>query len=123
HQVGGKRGVRETFESDETRKISLGRNPDGDLVFGARETKVSAQHAEIHQEGNGFRILDLRSTNGTYVNGGKVTSSELHDGDLIELGLGGPRIKFELAEIAESSADVEEDNVAREPVITSTKEP
>ena len=105
HQVGGKRGVSESFDScpaDRSHKISLGREPSSDMVFDARETKVSAKHAEIHQEGRSFHIFDLQSTNGTYINGGKITASELHDGDLIELGLGGPRIKFELVPIDEA---------------------
>ena len=92
HQVGGKQGVREFFESapiGQIRIISLGRDPLSDLVLGAQDTKVSVNHAEIHLEENGFRIFDLQSTNGTYVNGGKITAAALHDGDLIE-----PRLFF-----------------------------
>jgi len=47
---------------------------------------ISRRHARVLQEGDRVTIEDLQSSNGTYVNGEQVTTSELHDGDKIRLG-------------------------------------
>jgi Mg-chelatase subunit ChlD len=64
-----------------TRIGSLG---DNDVVI---ETEVvSRHHAEIHAGRNKIEIEDLRSTNGTLVNGVSVESSPLQPGDRIRIG-------------------------------------
>lgn len=48
---------------------------------------VSRRHCEVMAEDNGLAIHDLRSSNGTYVNGHRVRElAVLHDGDEINLG-------------------------------------
>ena len=48
---------------------------------------VSRQHAKIVRQPNGdYVLIDLGSTNGTYLNGLKVKSASLHDGDRIQVG-------------------------------------
>ena len=47
---------------------------------------MSRQHASLKWSGSGFALVDLQSTNGTYVNGGKATSIRLLDGDRIRIG-------------------------------------
>jgi two-component system, cell cycle response regulator len=47
---------------------------------------VSRQHASIERDGDGYRLSDLGSANGTYVDGERVTRHLLSDGDLIQLG-------------------------------------
>src|SRR5579872_2557757 len=74
HMAGGKLGLREVFPAG---SISLGRDTSNNLVFNSAETKVSARHAEITYRDSAFRIRDIRSTNGTYINGQQVTESEL----------------------------------------------
>lgn len=64
-----------------TRIGSLGEN---DVVIDT--DFVSRHHAEIHASGGGFRIEDLRSTNGTLVNGAPIQSSPLQPGDRIRIG-------------------------------------
>jgi pSer/pThr/pTyr-binding forkhead associated (FHA) protein/tetratricopeptide (TPR) repeat protein len=57
------------------------------------ETLASRQHAEITAKGERYMIRDLGSTNGTLVNGEKLTySRELRDGDQIEIG--STRVQF-----------------------------
>ena len=102
HLAGGRRGEKESFSAD---RISLGRGPSNSVVLGPKETKVSTRHAEIIAIGESFRIEDLASTNGTYINGQQITSAELHNGDIFELGLGGPRFKFEIDEPIAEQAD------------------
>ena len=47
---------------------------------------VSARHAIVVTRAGRLRILDDRSTNGTFVNGRRVDEAELRDGDVVVLG-------------------------------------
>ena len=47
---------------------------------------MSRQHAAIEFSGEGFRLRDLGSTNGTTLNGQPVQSAELRHGDRFEIG-------------------------------------
>jgi pSer/pThr/pTyr-binding forkhead associated (FHA) protein len=64
--------------------IRLGRDEDNDIVVPV--SKVSARHLELRREGNDFRLADMASTNGTQVNGERVASVLLKDGDEILIG-------------------------------------
>ncbi len=71
----------------------IGRNPDNDIVMrGADAAVVSGKHAEIHAAGPAFRIKDLGSTNGTFVNGRRVTEIVQQAPCTIQLGAGGPEM-------------------------------
>lgn len=60
----------------------IGRRPDADLVL--RSVRVSHLHAEIHRSEGALWLIDLDSTNGTFVNGRRVVNSCLiTDGDVI----------------------------------------
>jgi pSer/pThr/pTyr-binding forkhead associated (FHA) protein len=63
---------------------SIGTNEDNDVVLG--DKAVSRHHAKIRLEGKKYFIFDLASTNGTRVNGRKVTKRWIKDGDRIEMG-------------------------------------
>ena len=56
---------------------------------------MSRRHAIIAQRGDGVRVLDDRSRNGTFVNGRPVTVGQLGDGDVLRLG----RVVFRYIEI------------------------
>ncbi len=64
--------------------------PDVDMTpHGGDEAGVSRRHARLIHEGGKWFIVDLDSTNGTYLNGNELTPKtryELHDGDRISLG-------------------------------------
>lgn len=51
------------------------------------DSKASGNHAEIRKEGNGFRLVDLKSTNGTFLNRRRIDEMILSDQDVIEIGL------------------------------------
>ena len=66
--------------------ITIGRNPDCDVVLPDPTKEVSRQHAEVRREDGGFVVVDLGSLNGTKVNGAGVRGSrELRDGDEITI--------------------------------------
>jgi diguanylate cyclase (GGDEF)-like protein len=47
---------------------------------------VSRLHARVEWTGQAHKVVDLRSTNGTYVNESRVTEQELRDGDRVQIG-------------------------------------
>jgi pSer/pThr/pTyr-binding forkhead associated (FHA) protein len=78
-------------EGDVTRLVALhqsvthvGRGFSADLRL--EDQSVSRRHAVIVDGGEGARILDDRSANGTFVNGRRVTEAVLRDRDVIRLG-------------------------------------
>ena len=75
--------------------VTIGRSlkSGNDLVIES-DTQMSRQHARILRDETGrFSVLDLKTTNGTYVNGGRVDRTSLNSGDEIRIGL--TRIVFE----------------------------
>lgn len=70
---------------------TVGRLPECSLVL--NDPNVSRHHAEIRPQGTGFVVVDLRSTNGTRVNGVRITERVLQDGD--EVAFGNTRMRFE----------------------------
>lgn len=63
---------------------TIGRGTDNDVV--ALDISVSRKHLRIERHDDGFRLIDLDSANGTFVNGRRATRCELFDGDRIEVG-------------------------------------
>lgn len=85
-------------------RLLLGRAPDNDLVLD--ESSVSARHARVDVEPDGTYLTDLGSTNGSWVNGHRVTGSvQLHAGD--EVLLGRCELRIEPLEHAEADTAVE----------------
>src|SRR4030042_5375436 len=72
--------------------VTLGRATINEIVL-LHDSKVSRHHARIDKKEAGFTIVDLGSTNGTYVNGNRVASSGLAPGAVIKLG--DTRFRFE----------------------------
>src|SRR5256886_9256497 len=58
---------------------------------------VSSRHAGIVRHGASFVLRDLGSTNGTFVNGARISGDVvLADGDVIGLGRNGPAVEFHI---------------------------
>lgn len=77
--------------------LLLGRGADATLRFDYEsDPGVSTRHLLIRKENGNFVLQDQQSTNGTYLNGHRVEQANLHDGDLLTLGLEGPRIRITL---------------------------
>lgn len=64
---------------------TIGRTPENNIVVA--DASISSHHARILRTPQGFVVEDLRSRNGTFVNGERVTEKRLlADGDLIRIG-------------------------------------
>ncbi|HEY7096825.1 MAG TPA: sigma 54-interacting transcriptional regulator [Terriglobales bacterium] len=69
------------LSQDET---TIGRDPLNMLSI--PDPSLSRRHCLLTREGDGFKIRDLESRNGTYVNGTPVNESWLKDGDQLSIG-------------------------------------
>jgi pSer/pThr/pTyr-binding forkhead associated (FHA) protein len=67
-----------------TEPLHIGRGMSAGLHLD--ESSVSRRHAILVPRSEGARILDDRSSNGTFVNGRRVQQADLSDGDVIVLG-------------------------------------
>jgi pSer/pThr/pTyr-binding forkhead associated (FHA) protein len=65
-------------------KTTVGRVEDN--MFQIAEPSVSSHHCEILLKGNEVIVRDLNSTNGTFINGDKVSESPLKPGQILRLG-------------------------------------
>ena len=63
----------EAINLDQSR-ITIGREGGNTLVLDAND--ISGYHAEIHCDADGVYLVDLGSTNGTFVNGKRITSRQ-----------------------------------------------
>lgn len=70
--------------------VTIGRMPGSSIVID--DPKVSRQHAQVYVDQDRVILTDLGSTNGTYVNGLRVTRTELKGQD--EITIGSSRIVF-----------------------------
>jgi hypothetical protein len=63
---------------------TLGRHRNNDILV--TDVKVSSFHARIDRSSEGFVLVDLKSRNGTFLNGRKIETGLLKTGDEIRLG-------------------------------------
>lgn len=80
---GGFEGMSYDLTSEE---IVIGRNPTTDITL--LDEGISREHAVILYDADNlaYVIEDLQSTNGTRVNGKRIRSAPLDDGDEIQIG-------------------------------------
>lgn len=79
-------GAARSFIFREGRNHFAGRDPGSDLYL--QDPRVSARHALFQWTGaaQGWNLVDLRSKNGTFVNGARITEVPLQDGDWMSFG-------------------------------------
>ena len=66
-------------------EVTLGRSAECTLQ--TDDDGVSRKHCKVMVgQNNQYQVMDLGSTNGTYLNGAKVTVGQLQDGDKIQIG-------------------------------------
>ena len=75
--------------------MHIGRGLSADLHLD--EKSVSRRHAMLVDRPAGARLLDDRSSNGTFVNGRRIVQADLNDGDVLRAGPRGPALPGNLS--------------------------
>lgn len=71
--------------------VRIGRAKENDVVV--HSAVVSRLHVELHRQASGWEVVSL-GTNGTFVNGERITQLKVLDGMVIRLGTSGPKIQI-----------------------------
>lgn len=85
-------GVR--AQRDFSQSFTVGRDPDVDLQLD--DSRVSRRHLEVRLEDRRWRIRDLQSSNGTYLNGSPVTELDLPTSCQLRLDRHGPELTIDV---------------------------
>jgi pSer/pThr/pTyr-binding forkhead associated (FHA) protein len=99
HIAGTRRGQRQELPApgESNQRVRFGRHPDCEVAFDPhRDIDASSRHAELRSVAAGWVLVDLGSSNGTYVGGHRVTEAPVACNvpfDL-EFGPGGPRVRL-----------------------------
>ncbi len=81
-----------------TETVRLGRAASNAIVV--NEAVVSGEHLELRRTADGWDIVDLGSSNGTYVDGKSVTSARVGLATTVSLGHGGPKVYLSIPGLA-----------------------
>jgi len=74
--------------------LTIGRGPHNGIAM-PKDGKASRDHCKVWKAGpTTYAVADLGSTNGTQINGGTITRTDLRDGDAVQVG--GATFRFEL---------------------------
>lgn len=73
-------------------RILLGRSRAADIRF--TEPTVSRRHAALQRVDGGWLLVDRASTHGTHVNGRRIDTAILADGDRVDLGSAHLTVRF-----------------------------
>ncbi|MBP85763.1 MAG: histidine kinase [Planctomycetaceae bacterium] len=68
----------------EQETVSIGR--DNDNVVQLHDCEVSRNHAEVRRAGDGYVLVDLKSSNGCFVNTTQIEEQPLSSGDRVQIG-------------------------------------
>jgi len=63
---------------------TVGRHPESEIFLD--DITVSRRHVEFRRDDESFRVHDVGSLNGTYLNGDRVDDAELQNGDEVRIG-------------------------------------
>src|SRR5262249_19309735 len=78
--------------------LRIGRQTSNHVVL--PDAKVSRQHARLEQQGDGLLVTDEGSSNGTYVNGSRITTpTVLRPGDILAVGASHLRVQAVAVEL------------------------
>jgi DNA-binding MarR family transcriptional regulator len=94
HLSGSHRGRVDRFR-EPIERVLIGRATDCDVRVSPADTVASSHHARVQATPRGYVIEDVGSRNGTFVNAQAIERAPLAPGDRVQLGPGGPEIRFE----------------------------
>jgi len=80
-QRGPSAGSRFLLDTD---VVTAGRHPESEIFLD--DVTVSRRHAEFRRGPDGFRVADVGSLNGTYVNRDRIDEVQLQGGDEVQIG-------------------------------------
>ncbi len=80
-QRGPSAGSRFLLDTD---LVSAGRHPESEIFLD--DVTVSRRHAEFRRGPDGYRVADVGSLNGTYVNRDRIDEVSLQGGDEVQIG-------------------------------------
>jgi pSer/pThr/pTyr-binding forkhead associated (FHA) protein len=80
-QRGPSAGSRFLLDTD---LVGAGRHPESEIFLD--DVTVSRRHAEFRRGPSGYRVADVGSLNGTYVNRDRIDEVELQNGDEVQIG-------------------------------------
>src|SRR5262249_9104202 len=101
HVAGSRRGQRQEFPAES--RVRFGRHPECEVSFDPnKDIDASSRHAELRPRADAsvpdpaWVLVDLGSSNGTYVEGHRITESPIAQNAAvsIEFGPGGPRVRL-----------------------------
>ncbi|UCF41599.1 MAG: FHA domain-containing protein [Gemmatimonadota bacterium] len=87
-----------TIDLTQPRTVVVGRAVTSDMPI--YDPTVSRRHAELTLSDGGVRVQDLGSSNGTFVNGTKVSDTVVGDGDVVTFG----KVAFKVQEVTPPTA-------------------
>jgi pSer/pThr/pTyr-binding forkhead associated (FHA) protein len=85
----------QSWSFDQESVIRIGRSTDNNVVL--YSAVVSRHHVEIHRTDNGWAVKSI-GTNGTYLDGRRITEVPVEDGIVIRLARSGPNIQIHMSE-------------------------
>src|SRR5262252_4849729 len=109
-----------TFELSSISAI-VGRAPTADLPV--VDPTVSRRHAQILSDENGLTVHDLGSSNGTFVNGNKITTAPIVPGDVIAFGKVTFRLEGESPKVQTAATAITGPTIVRQRAILDGNAP
>ena len=95
HLAGARQGERQALPAEA--RVRFGRHPACEVAFDPeRDIDASSRHAELRPGDRSWLLVDLGSSNGTFVGGRRITEASVPTDRAVEIefGAGGPRIRL-----------------------------
>ena len=87
--------------------FTIGRTEDNDICI--PDGTLSSKHAELIKEGELYKVIDKGSTNGTRINGERITEANLRSSDILQVG--GIEILFDSEDSSSKASNTTQTNI------------
>ncbi len=102
--------------------VQLGCSQALDILSRFRDPLVARVHCEIQVQGKRVLLQDARTPTGTFVNGVRITETELQPGDVVKIGHTEMRFQCEEGEVAASTRPAPETTTTNNPALDTTEQ-